>query len=322
MQLLVGETSPEQAGDQLFGNEVALAFANGQGSLLTRTRRNINGLYRPSSFHQLETDEHQGGFASTLVPSGHVDEEITRGVRHGRVVPVDDGREGEDVVVVVQDQRISLGSIQQMCVFRSFGVVFQNLFDRHRLVASEGDKGSAFRNGDHAKRGAQFGQIMDANGDPSPTSTDGEMQFLLMVHQALDEEVEFIGILWQIDASNDGTMNHRANGAEARVHTDGDAAWRGGHVGLGWCVVQERSHGKGQGFAAQQIWTVGKYFDVEGFLGASVNVRSQQRQLFVCLTYVVSEPTLLHQRVEERLRDGYGGHVFTYRANQWGIGRP
>ena len=66
VQILVAEASSKQTGDQLFGDDVALAFAYGEGTLFAGTRRDVNGLNPPSTLHQLEANEHQRGFVRPI----------------------------------------------------------------------------------------------------------------------------------------------------------------------------------------------------------------------------------------------------------------
>ena len=89
---------------------------------------------------------------------------------------------------------------------------------------------------------------MHANGGTVPSSTDGKVEFFLMVHQAADGGIFAVLVLAKVHAVHDGTHDHWANLAEFIVD---------GHGGGGRCyvqpwtdglVVEEGTHGSSKRF--------------------------------------------------------------------------
>ena len=72
---------------------------------LTIPSSDPDALDGPTSFVQGQADQHQACLAGPLIPSGHVDEEVGRGLGNGGVVAVDNRRERQDVVVGVEYHR-------------------------------------------------------------------------------------------------------------------------------------------------------------------------------------------------------------------------
>ena len=149
--------------------------------------RDFDGFDGAAPLCQLKANEHESSFASTLVPSGHVHKEISCGVGNGGVVAVDDGGEGEDVVVLVENERVLAHPLQKVCVFHALGVLQKNIAYGHGLVACQRHKGPVTFNGCHPERGSQGCKIMNADGGALAPSSQCEMEFLLVVHESLDE---------------------------------------------------------------------------------------------------------------------------------------
>ena len=59
----------------------------------------LNTLDAASAFRKRQADEQKTSLTRALIPSGHIDEEVSRGSSYGRVVAIYDGGEGKDVVV-------------------------------------------------------------------------------------------------------------------------------------------------------------------------------------------------------------------------------
>ena len=78
-------------------------------------------MNRSTPLGELQTDEHERCLASTFIPPGDIDEEVSGLVRHRRVVAVDDWREREHVVVAVYDERKSVHSFEEMSVVNPLG---------------------------------------------------------------------------------------------------------------------------------------------------------------------------------------------------------
>ena len=137
-----------------------------------------------------------------------------------------------------------------MGVIHAFGVVEQNVVNAHGFVVGERYKFVRTADRHHTERRSKRGKIMDANGGSLATPAQGEMQFLLVVHQSFDERLNFFFTLGYGHVSDKGTVNHRSDGRQVCIDGHGDAAGLDVEVGTGRCTVEKVGHGIGQRFAA------------------------------------------------------------------------
>ena len=320
LNFVVCETSSQQVLNELLRYRVGFSSADRGGDVFALAGGDVNGFNLATTLGELEANQHQGRLTRTLVPSRHVHKEIPGGVGDGGVISVDDGWKRKDVVVGVEDQGITVHALEEVGIINAFGVVEQDVIDAHGLVVGERYKLVRSIDGHHAERRCKLGEIVDADGGSLTTPAQGEMQFLLVVHQPFDEGFNFLFIGGYSHVSNKCTVNHRSDGRQICINGHGNAAGLDVEVGTGRCIVEKVGHGIGQRFTAQEVRSVGKDLDVELLFCASVNVGSQQGELIVDLFDVVFISQVFHQASEQRLRDR-DGWQHDHLANQWGSGR-
>ncbi len=231
LNFFVREGTSQEVLHEFLGNGVRFALADRGGDVFAPAGGDVNGLNLATTLGKLEAHQHQCGFTRTLVPSRNVDKEISSGVSNGGVVAVDDGWERKDVVVGIENQRITVHAFQEVGVIHAFGMVEKDVVNAHGLVVGERHKFVRTVDGHHTERGSKRGKIMDANGGPLATPAQSEMQFLLMVHQPFDERLNFFFIVGYAHVSDECTVDDWSNGREFCVNGHGDAAGLDAEVG-------------------------------------------------------------------------------------------
>ena len=183
MNFIVGKGSSEQVLNEFFRHGVLLPCAVGHGDGFASAGGDVNRFHRSTSLGELEAHEHQGGLAGTLIPSGDINEKVPSCTGHRGVVAVDDGWEGQNVIVVVEDHGEAVHAVQQVGVIHALWVVQQDVGDAHRLLFGEGDEGTVAVHRHHTERRGDGAEVMDANGGALSPPAQSEMQFFLVVHQ-------------------------------------------------------------------------------------------------------------------------------------------
>ena len=173
--------------------------------------------------------------------------------------------------------------------------------------------GGWYRN--HAERRSKFSEVMHTDGGATTATTEGEMEFLLVVHESFDEHFPLFFVIRNVNAFYDRPVDYGSDGFEAGINGHGDATFA--YLQVGFCrgIVEEISHGNSQGFSAEEVGSVGKDLDVQQFIRTCVNVGSQKRELFVDQRNIVFKSLLSHEGTQERLWHGDGWHEH-HLANQ------
>ena len=177
----------------------------------------LDALDRRPGLRHRRADDVDRNADRPLVGAGRVEEDVLRVDRHPGPLAVDDRREGEDVVVVVHDQREEREVLHDLRVVPALRVLFEDLVHRHLLFEIERDEPPAAARGDVVERRFHRVHVMDADRNLGPAPADRPVERLLQGHDALDR------LVIKSDTADDCCSEHGADLLKGGVDREFDS---------------------------------------------------------------------------------------------------
>ena len=173
------------------------------------------------------------------------------------------------LVVGVDDQGEARGLRDEVGEGPPLRVALEHLLHAHRLLEVERDEAPVARRGQVPERGADTGEVVQADRDLPPAPAHGPVERLLQSHQRDDR------LLVEGEAAHHGRPEVRADLRKARVDRERDAGGRGRVADRPLLETEEAAQGPGRPLGREEVGPVREELDVDVVLLAPLDVRAE-----------------------------------------------
>ena len=176
------------------------------------------------------------------------------------------------LVVGVDNQGEARGIRDEVGKGPPLRVALEHLLHAHRLLEVERDEPPVARRGEVPERGADTGEVVEADRDLPAAPAHGPVERLLQAHQRDDR------LLVEGEATHHGRPEIRADLREARVDRERDAGGRGRVANRSLLETEEPAQRPRRPLRREEVGPVREELDVDVVLLAPLDVRAEHGQ--------------------------------------------